>query len=265
MTVYPFNKTHKLIFCLIVTAVFISLQSCDKSEKVDSISYQAHSLSEPKAVTIARELVQACGGLDNWHDTRFLTWRYLGKRLNVWDKQTGRYRSESRGSIVLMNLNDMQGKAELNGDELTGDALNRALKYGYDAWASDTYWIFLPFKLFDHGVILRHIGESAMEDNEMADILSVTFDSVGATPGNKYHIYVSRKSKLLVKWDYFENANDVNPGFSSPWKDYRSFGNILLSADRGLKKHSDIAVAKKMPDSVFESFEPVDWNRLTLN
>ena len=44
------------------------------------------------------------GGRKNWDDTRYITWRFIGFRLHVWDKWTGDLRFEQGEMTVLMNI-----------------------------------------------------------------------------------------------------------------------------------------------------------------
>lgn len=229
---------------------------CEKEEST------AREKSDPKAIKIAKQVIEACGGLENWQETRYVAWRCLGKRMNVWDKWTGDLRSESRVSILLMNLNTMEGQAWLRGRKVTDPAeLQRAMEYGYEAWVNDSYWIFMPFKLLDEGVILKYVGEDST-DGHAVDVLRVTFDDVGLTPENKYHIYIDKESKLMVRWDFFINADDTTPRFTTPWEDYKKYGDILISGGRGVEQHEDIAVFQELPAEILNKPDRPDWDQL---
>jgi len=219
--------------------------------------------SDPKAIAIAKQVIEACGGLDDWKKTRYVAWKCLGKRMNVWDKWTGDVRIESRVSIVLMNLNTMEGNAWLRGRKVTEPAeLQRAMEYGYEAWVNDSYWIFMPFKLLDDGVILKYLREDTTEAGRPVDVLSVTFDNVGLTPENKYHIYIDKDSKLMVRWDFYMDAEDPSPRFTTPWEDYKKYGDILLSAGRGVEEHESIAVFDELPAAILNKPDRPDWDAL---
>src|SRR2546421_138000 len=45
--------------------------------------------SDPRAVAIADRTMRAMGGRRAWDQTRYISWRFFGKRLHVWDKWTG--------------------------------------------------------------------------------------------------------------------------------------------------------------------------------
>jgi len=216
--------------------------------------------SDPKAIAIADSVMAACGGRANWDATRYLAWRFFGKRLNVWDKVTGDVRVESRGSTILMNLESKTGRAWKDEQELTDPAdVRRALDYGYEAWVNDSYWVFMPFKLRDDGVILKYLGEGETKDGEKTDILSVTFENVGLTPENKYEVQVDKKTHLVVSWSFYMDASDEYPRFTTPWKNYKRYGKLLLSDDRGEKKHTELGAFDKLPESVFKDPEPFEW------
>ena len=258
---------HLLIILLFITVIF-SINGCrnsSQSSKHSNLPLPGFDLagSDPKAIEIADAVMNACGGRENWDKTRYITWRALGKRMDVWDKWTGDVRIESRKSLILMNLHTMKGRAWKGLREITDpDELNRALQYGYEAWVHDSYWLFLPFKLKDTGVTLKYVGEGKTTDGRQADILSLTFKKVGINPQNKYLVYVDKKSKLLTQWEYFMDASDESPRFTTPWSNYQKYGNILLSDDRGSKRHKGIAVFDQLPRSVFEEPLPIEWEKI---
>ena len=136
------------------------------------------------------------------------------------------------------------------------------LDLAVSAWINDSYWMFMPYKLKDTGVTLRHLGAAEMLDGRSAEILQLTFDGVGETPENKYLVYVGRESGLVEQWDYFANAADAEPAIQTPWHNWKRYGEILLSDDRGESGHSDIAVLAEIPPRVLTSPEPVDWDAL---
>ncbi|MGH7453208.1 MAG: hypothetical protein ACRENG_17795, partial [bacterium] len=75
--------------------------------------------SDAKAVAIADEVMEKLGGRENWDKTRYITWRFFGRRLHVWDKWTGDARVESGNSIILLNINTKSGRAWKDGQEVT--------------------------------------------------------------------------------------------------------------------------------------------------
>src|SRR5260370_669287 len=80
--------------------------------------------SDPRAVAVADATMKAMGGRAAWDQTRYLTWKFFGTRLHVWDKWTGDARIEydQRGGgehvIILMNIKSQKGRAWQGGVEV---------------------------------------------------------------------------------------------------------------------------------------------------
>jgi hypothetical protein len=219
--------------------------------------------SDPRAIEIADATMAAMGGRQAWDETRYLAWNFFGFRYHVWDKSTGEVRVVTPGTapeertVVTMNLHSRQGRAWVGGQPVTDpEALDLQLQQGYEAWINDAYWLFMPYKLKDSGVTLTYLEERPMADGRPADVLELTFEAVGVTPENKYRVYVARDSGLVEQWDFFAEAADAEPRFQTPWHDWRRYGRILLSGDRGQRQISEIAVLDELPDGVFDRPEP---------
>lgn len=238
-------KLNTLFFIL-----FTSIVACNttKEQLLRSSDFNL-SQSDAKAITIANEVVEASGGATAWNDTRYLGWNFFGSRQHVWDKETGDvYIKSLKDPIeIKMNINDKTGEVWLNNELTTEqDSLDKYLQKGYEWWVNDSYWLVLPFKLQDSGVTLKDLGEGTTEEGRAADRLSLTFDKVGVTPQNKYHIYIDKSSRLITQWDFYNNTTDEDPRFKIPWKNYIPYGNILLSGDRGRMAITDIRVGESL-------------------
>ncbi len=214
--------------------------------------------SEAKAITIADEVMQAMGGRQAWDDTRYISWKFFGRRTLLWDKQAGLCRIEwlNRPWKIIVNLNDGKGKVSLGGIEQTHpDSLAKYLDIGKKVWINDSYWLVMPFKLKDSGVTLKYLGDSKTEAEEAADLLQMTFAGVGVTPENKYQVWVDKKTRLITQWAYFTKFSDEKPEIVNPWGAYKRCGKILLSPERGSRGSlAPVEVLKTIPQGAFEKF-----------
>lgn len=215
-------------------------------------SARAQSDTE-KAETIANNVVDAMGGLDNYNNTHFIKWDF-GKRVLFWDKWTGDVRVEnpSENQVVLVNVNTLEGKAFENGTliadaEKTKKLLDKAKKW----WINDSYWLVMPWKLQDPGVTLKYIKTDELANGIKADILQLTFENVGVTPDNKYWVYVDQKDHLIKQWDFFKNFDDKEPSFSKPWDNYQQAGDILLSYNRSDFGPKNVVVKEAFDSKIF--------------
>jgi hypothetical protein len=232
-------KLYSLIFFL---SLFLMIACSDPNPHADGFNING---SDPEAIAIADKVMEASGGRKAWDNTEVLQWRFFGNRFHTWNKKTGdiTIESEKDSFTINMNINSMEGSVNWKGRELTkADSLDKYLDRGKAWWINDSYWIFLPFKLKDSGVTLKYLGEAKTAEGAPADKLELTFTGVGVTPDNKYHVYVDKETNLVSQWDFFGNYADEKPRFSTPWKDYKQYGNIMLSSSRGERGMSDIAV-----------------------
>lgn len=216
--------------------------------------------SDPKAIAIADEVMQAMGGRKAWDKSRYLTWKFFSFRKLTWDRYTGDVRIHDLKSktIILMNVNSGVGKVKRDTQILTDTAdVNKALARGRKILINDSYWLIMPTKLKDSGVTLKYVGEQNNQAGAAADVLQLTFAGVGVTPENKYWIYVDKKTRLVTQWSFFRKASDEKPEFTNPWNDYLPYGKILLSGNRGRDEGnlSEIEVVKKIDRKIFTDFD----------
>ena len=227
--------------------------------------------ADPKAAAIADQVMDALGGKKAWDDMHYIRFEFGmekdGKfqgRSHTWDKWTGRYRLEGKtpdgkSYVTLMNVNTKEGSAWMDGKKLEGDDAKKALEKAYGAWVNDTYWLLMPYKLKDPGVILEYGGE-AKEPGGMCDKLVLTFDNVGLTPKDKYWVYVNRDNHLVDRWDYVLKGEKVPPT-TWQWKNWEKHGSVMFSTERmnpkqGMKLLMPVHDMASAPqDAVFTSPE----------
>ncbi len=228
--------------------------------------------SDPQAIVIADQVMEAQGGRAAWDSTRYITFNFFGRRSHLWDKLTGDVRIEHTDAknekiTYLLNVHTQEGRvlSDAQGESTDPQLLER----GYGAWVNDTYWLVMPFKLKDDGVTLKYLGMGEAAAGTEAHVLQLTFDHVGVTPLNKYHVYVNDETHLVEQWDFFMTAEDAEPRMSTPWTNYLPYGEagqeILLSNGRGDQREIvQVNVLSEIPDGALTSFEPVDWEALAM-
>jgi hypothetical protein len=171
-------------------------------------------VEEAGPAKIAQEMHAAMGGLENWNNTRYVNFKFqVGQdgdwrvsRSHLWDKWEGRYRLESTDnegvrSVALFNVNTKQGKVYVDGVELPAEEAQERLDRAYGAYINDTYWLAMPWKWLEPGVNLRSVGEATV-NGEACDVVELSFDQVGLTPGDVYRAFVSKQSRLMTHWEY---------------------------------------------------------------
>lgn len=237
---------------------------------LSTVASAAVPASEPRAVEVAKRVMDRLGGEDAWGGTRYVRWCFFGRRTHYWDRLTGDVRIESPAheardgrsvpsQLILMNVHTRDGRAWEDGEEVHDPGpLRELLDLGHQWWVNDSYWMFMPYKMLDPGVVLRYVGERKLEDGRLGDVVEMTFlPNVGYTPENKYEVWVGRDSGLVEQWTYWRAATDEQPGFTLPWEGWRRFGDIWLATGHGEGKDWEIDAPRELPRSVFTSPEPV--------
>ena len=216
---------------------------------------------DKKAQELAQRVMEQMGGKQGWNNTRFIAWSFRDQ-YQVWDKKADRFRWEKDSLVAIISTRTKDGKVYVAGKELQNGAEKRQLlDKAYAAWINNSYWLVMPFKLQDPGVMLQYIGEGKTMDGAAASMLQMTFEKVGLTPENKYHLWIDKKTGLVTQWAYYKNFNDKKPAFTRRWSDYKNFGTIKLASDRSNPESdftiANIAAPKQVPTTVFNSPMPI--------
>lgn len=203
-------------------ALALTLGACTKAPAPD-----LHG-SDPKAVAIADQVIQALGGKQAWDRLPGLRWTFgamLGdsvrsSRRHAWDKMTGRHRvdgvdRQGRPYTLIHTVGDSTGgMAWVNGTPIEGDSLHKLVQRANAMWVNDTYWMLMPYKLRDPGVTLKYDGDTTMAGATF-DRLALSFDQVGLTPGDHYWVYVDRADHRVKHWEMVLQGSEPPPvGYS---------------------------------------------------
>ena len=188
--------------------------------------------SDSMAISIADRVMEAMGSRTAWDTTDVFQWTFFGRRTHTWDKENQSVQISVPGQNMeyQVNLGDMTGTVVKGGVSYTeSDSISHYLEQARRMWINDSYWLFMPFKLKDSGVRLKHVGTDTTLAGEMSDLLEMTFIEVGVTPDNKYIIYVDQGDRLVKQWDFYTLATDSLPRFQSAWPNYQRYGDLKLS------------------------------------
>lgn len=250
---------------------------------IPAVAEPATPGSDPKAMEIAGQVMEALGGEAAWDATRYLRFDFvvedadqkaLSSRTHWWDKQRGMHRIEGRSRegqsyLVLHDLESREGTVWVDGSEVT-DALEAKswLDRAYAAWINDTYWLLMPYKMRDPGVMLRYEGQREI-DGTAHDMIHVSFDQVGLTPGDQYWATIDPTTHQMERWAYVLEGNEPPP-VEWRWTPWKQYGQILLATERipveGERRivFRNLAVPEAVPESVFESPEPVELTTIVI-
>ncbi len=186
-----------------------------------------------RADELARLAIDGIGGEENWSRAKAIQFDFGStsdgettiRRRHLWDRSSGQYRIEYEGredvDLVLLNTNSGAGVAYRKGMEVDTDSIqNELVKAAIHHHLNDIYWLILPLKLFDPGVS-RGVGV----DSTGREYLTLSFDSVGYTPDDKYRIRIDSETGLIESWEFaLQNSPDQWRKFE--WTKYKRFPDL---------------------------------------
>lgn len=231
------------------------------------LAASASAQTTPNADSVARHAIDAMAG-SAWEKARYFAFTFNVERegkiaasfAQAWDRYTGDYRvsgknREGKDVLVIMNINTKQGKAWLDGVEVADP--KDQLTFGYRRFINDTYWLLMGYKTFDPGVTREYAGEKS-EDGKTYDLVRLSFDKVGLTPGDVYWMWVNRATGLVDQWHMkLEGSKPEDEPTPVLFHDYRRFGGLNISTRREIKGRNqfirldDIVVSTEVPAGAF--------------
>ncbi|HEY4642932.1 MAG TPA: hypothetical protein VII75_16450, partial [Thermoanaerobaculia bacterium] len=123
----------------------------------------------------------------------------------------------------------------------------------------DTYWLLMPIKSMDPGVHREYVGERSDQCGHTWDVVKLSFDKVGLTPGDNYWMWVNRDTGIVDEWDmHLQNMKPDDIPLPVYFHDFKRIGGLLLSTRRELRgktssiELTDISVASEVPKGAFE-------------
>lgn len=186
---------------------------------------------ETRADSVAMRLYDAAGGPEVWTRVPYLRFDFgsgvdtaatrPAPRRHLWNRTTGDYRLETpRGDTLytaLFNVGTRAGQVYRDGTPLDSTENAAWLERAYQAFINDTYWLLAPTKLFDEGVTRAYVADSSTAER---DVITVSFEGVGLTPGDRYWLYADRETGRLAAWGYVLQGNPDAPASFIPKEDY---------------------------------------------
>jgi hypothetical protein len=231
-------------FLLLLAATMGLITACDRSPR----STVATPMITTGADSVAFRLTEALGGPEAWASLPYLRFDFArsaeGERTTIashfWSRHDGRYRvewSNDQGDYVaLFNVNTREGEVFLNGEPVEAEQHEALLNRAYGRYINDTYWMLAPSKVFDEGVTRTLMPDSSDGTN---DVIRLSFQEVGLTPGDQYWLYVDRETGKLQKWAFILQNNQTGVPSYFDWVDYQE-----LKAPRGTVR---ISTRKQSP------------------
>ena len=148
----------------------------------------------------------------------YMKWNFAGRNQYVWDKQANRARITMGENMVLLDLNEITGKAYTKGIEVIGDGANKLIQEAWANWCNDSFWLLAPYKVFDKGTKRTLVPQ---EGQGMG--LLITYESGGVTPGDSY-LWILNKDNTPSRWRMWV-SNIPMGGALASWENWKTLYN----------------------------------------
>ncbi len=230
------------------------------------------SLSDPRAIEIAEQVLAAMGGREGFERAAYLTFHFVVQKedgeiisnyTHHWDRKNDRYRLEGslkdgRNFLSYFQLWSGVGSVYLDGKELDQIGVPDFIKRFHGRFINDTYWLLMPAKLLDPGAILKYAGEITDDSGEQFDIVHISFlEGTGLTWQDQYWAFVNRKTHLMDRWEYVLTGSPPEDRQVALWTDWKPHGPLILSTlktfpDRPYHiSFTDLEVRETVPEEIF--------------
>ncbi len=197
---------------------------------------------ETPADSLAYRVTEGAGGLEAWASLPGLAFEWavvrdsveVARNRHVWDKAGDRVRSEWRGGADSVYVAVFQpsrfdadapaGEVALNGVAVVGPEAAERLVEANSRFVNDGYWLLAPLKVLDPGV------RRTVEPRDGFDRLSLAFDGVGLTPGDRYWIETEDVSGVMTGWAFqLESGNEGRFQWVEPVQVDTPAGPLMLT------------------------------------
>ena len=211
---------------------------------------------------LAREVMRASGG-DRWEDRTwnlafdFVSYREgkeAGRFSHRWNRSSnaavvsGAGRDGKRWEVRFTDVYARTGTATIDGAAAPDTSLQRLLDNAYARFINDTYWLLMPLKLLDDGVIRRRLEDTAISGRSYQR-LALSFENVGLTPGDQYWLFIDPQTKQVAFWRFLLQSGRTG---EYAWEEYERSGPVTLPR---VRRGSDGAVAIRFENVRAGEFE----------
>lgn len=216
---------------------------------------------DAKGEALLEKIIAAHGGMPAWENLKDMTFTITRVGLDAqgevagagvslyFMKRHGKFRVETiTGKGLLVQAFDGQRPwATLGGKPDTGEeALKRAHFQSVNWW----YWMGIPFKLKDPGVIVQHKGTRDF-GGKSAEVLDVTFQPGVGVTNDRYTYYVDPQTHHILFVE-LQLQPGVWPGVGGPapsrstWHDYKREGPFTLHTKRIFYANPELTAKRAM-------------------
>jgi hypothetical protein len=168
----------------------------------------------PKADALAHKMLKAVDK-SAWDSTHIIQWTFTGIHNYLWDKKRNLVEITWGENRVLLNPDQINGKAWMGIDELSGSKADKMIQKAWTYWCNDSFWFNAVVKCFDPGT-----SRSIVKMEDGSDALMISYESGGVTPGDSY-LWILDENGLPKSWKMWVKILPIG-GVEFAWENWKT-------------------------------------------
>ena len=165
------------------------------------------------AEKLAHRMMQAVNK-EAWDTTAVVQWTFAGRHHFLWDRKRHLTQVKWDDVEVLLDINEVAGKAYKNGQELSGEAAQKLITQAWHYFNNDSFWLNAPTKVFDPWTRRSKVE---LEDGKQG--LLITYESGGSTPGDSY-LWILNDRGQPLSWKMWVSIIPIG-GVETTWENWK--------------------------------------------
>lgn len=177
--------------------------------------------SGPSAEALT-DALQASVDVAAWEQTGAVEWTFGGRQTHLWDRIRHLDRVQWGNKTVLIDLSTQQGRAWVDGEEVTGSKAERLVGKAWSFWCNDSFWLNPIAKMRDEGTT-RSLVEVAE-----GEALLISYSSGGVTPGDAY-LWIPGEDGRPEAWRMWVSIIPIG-GVTTSWEEWQTLSTGAVVA-----------------------------------
>jgi len=168
--------------------------------------------------------IQSSVNVAAWEKTGAVEWTFGGRQTHLWDRIRHLDRVQWGNKTVLIDLSTQQGRAWVDGEEVTGDKAGRLVEKAWAFWCNDAFWLNPVAKMRDEGTTRSLV---TLPEGEA---LLISYSSGGVTPGDAY-LWIPGEDGRPASWRMWVSIIPIG-GIPASWEDWQPLSTGAMVSTR---------------------------------
>jgi len=171
-----------------------------------------------------------------WDTLNYASWSFVDRQHYIWNKKDNDAVISWGENKVVMDLDEVTGKAFMGGAEVKdADQKAKLISTAWAHWCNDSFWFGAHYKVFDKGT-----ERSIVKTEDGKDALMISYTSGGVTPGDSY-LWLLDDSGLPYAYKMWTKI--PIGGLEAKWSDWQTLdGGAMVAQNHMIAGRMNVAL-----------------------